>query len=90
MFTELLLNNFCVDEPRINRHLTQLPITLWGDVEVACLANTVALESHKEYKMAVVTHTLCFDLPDIFRGRFVGCPCGIFSEHGKTLYVTDI
>lgn len=37
-----------------------------------------------------MTHILCFDLPDIFRGHFVGCPCGIFTEHGKTLYATDI
>lgn len=90
MFTELLLNNFCVDEPRINKHLTWLLTSFWGGVQVACLADTIALESHQEYKMAVVTHTPCFDLPDIFRGRFVGCPCGIFSEHEKTLYVTDI
>lgn len=58
MFTELLLNNFCVDEPRINGHLTQLPISLRGDVEVACLADSTALESHKENKMAVMTHIL--------------------------------
>ena len=90
MFTELLLNNFCVDEPKINRHLTWLPISLQGDVQVACLADIIALESHKENKMAVMTHILCFDLPDIFRGHFVGCPCGIFTEHGKTLYATDI